>query len=509
MTISSTTRKAGPFPGNGVTVALPFTFKVFTAADVLAVQAVTATGVETTLALGTDYTVSLNADQDTTPGGTLTLVTAHATGTTVTLTTQIENTQGTDLTNLGGFYPKVINDALDRATIQIQQLAEKLSRVLTFGISSGASGTLPNPSPLSVLGWNAAGTALQNFAGGASAAVSSFMATVVAAVDAVAAQTALGATTVGRALFGAADAAAARTAIGAQVAGSYATSGANTNITSLSGSNALLINSATTSKPAVRQTVLSGPVDTNGFAAFGGSTGSTTVTASGTLVATAANGYAMGGGVDYTGTITNPSWTGLSTNGTMYLYLDIAANGTCTTGSTTLAPTYRWGGADVTTNNQATFNIQEMQMKVGNGATAVQTFRVFVGQVTVAGAVVTAITWYALQGRYDSGYTSTLPGVGTAVSRNANLGVDLGVATKLELQCLTAEAGYGAGDVVTEITVGSTSGTGSAQVTRTRNTVGFTSGSSSAFFLQNKTTGASVALTAANWAYKLTAYRGW
>jgi len=227
VTISSTIRKAGPYPGNGLSVALPFEFKVFTAADVLAVKAVTATGAETALTLGTDYTVSLNADQDAMPGGTLTLVTAHATGTTVTLTTQIENTQGTDLTNLGGFYPKVINDALDRATIQIQQLAEKLSRVLTFGISSGASGSLPNPTPLGLLGWNAAGTALQNFVGAASASVSTFMANVVAAVDEVAAQTALGATAVGRAVFAAANAAAARLAIGA------AASGANADITSL------------------------------------------------------------------------------------------------------------------------------------------------------------------------------------------------------------------------------------------------------------------------------------
>ena len=233
MTISSTTRKAGPFPGNGVTVALPFTFKVFTSTDVLAVKAVTATGVETTLTLGTDYTVSLNPNQNANPGGTLTLTAAHATGTTVTLASQVANTQGTDLTNAGGFYPAVINDALDRATIQIQQLAEKLSRVLTFGISSGASGTLPNPTPLGLLGWNSAGTALQNFAGVAGAAVSTFMANVVAAVDAAAAQTALGASVVGRAVFGAVDAAAARIALGAQVAGNYADAGANTNITKL------------------------------------------------------------------------------------------------------------------------------------------------------------------------------------------------------------------------------------------------------------------------------------
>jgi len=100
----------------------------------------------------------------------------------------------------------------------------------------------------------------------------------------------------------------------------------------------------------VRQTVELGPVDTNGFASFGGSTGSTTVTASGTLYLNAANGM-----VNRRGSITNPSWTGASTNGTMYAYLDIAADGSCTSGLSTLAPTYRWGGADVVTSGQFTF----------------------------------------------------------------------------------------------------------------------------------------------------------
>jgi hypothetical protein len=216
---------------------------------------------------------------------------------------------------------------------------------------------------------------------------------------------------VGGQLFTAANAAAARSAIGA------AETGANNDILSLGALTTVPAVVTAAMTPPVRQTVLSGPVDTSGLAAFGGSTGSTTVTAAGTLTATASNGVAG----DRTGSIVNPSWTGLSTNGAMFLYLDIAANGTCTTGSTTLAPTYRWGGADVTTNNQATFNIQEMQMKVGNGATAAQTYRVFVGEVTVAGAVVTAITWYALMGRYSSGRFAIA--ASTAYNRNHNIGV--------------------------------------------------------------------------------------
>jgi len=200
--------------------------------------------------------------------------------------------------------------------------------------------------------------------------------------------------------------------------------------------------------PPERQTVLSGPVDTGGFSSFGGSTGSTTVTASGTLVATAANGFNATGQVDYTGSITNPSWTGLSTNGVMYLYLDIAAAGTCTTGSTTLEPTYRNGGADVTTNNQFTFNIQEMVGKVGNGSVATQTYRVFVGEVTVSGGVVTVITWYQLMGQYQSALYA-VPAISTRTALSHNIGCDPQyLDAKTFARFLTSWNGYTTGMVI-------------------------------------------------------------
>lgn len=284
-----------------------------------------------------------------------------------------------------------------------------------------------------------------------------------------------------------------------------AASGANSDITSLGALVTVPTVVTAAMTPPVRQTVLGGPVDTNGFAAFGGSTGSTTVTAAGTLTATAANGVAG----DRTGSMTNPSWTGLSTNGTMFLYLDIAANGTCTTGSTTLAPTYRWGGADVTTNNQFTFNIQEMVGKVGNGATAAQTYRVFVGEVTVSGAVVTAITWYALMGRFISANTTPLPAVSTAVSFNSNLGTAyvLGSAA-ITAECLVAEFGYSIGD---QIDVFATASSAVRPITpgHTRNTVYFSTNTGSAFWVHPKGGGEGVTLTAASWRYRMMINRGW
>jgi hypothetical protein len=138
MTISSTTRIAGPFVGNGTASAFPFTFKVFAAGDLDVIRLANSTGVETTLVLTTDYTVALNIDQDSNPGGTVTLVGGPlATGFTLTITSDIANLQPTDLTNQGGFYPEVITDSFDRATIQIQQMAGDVSRSIKAPISDG------------------------------------------------------------------------------------------------------------------------------------------------------------------------------------------------------------------------------------------------------------------------------------------------------------------------------------------------------------------------------------
>lgn len=170
----------------------------------------------------------------------------------------------------------------------------------------------------------------------------------------------------------------------------------------------------------VRQSVQTGPVDADGLPDFGGSTGSATVTATGALVVSAAGGHGATGAVDRVGVISNPSWAGLTTDGTMYLYLTVAADGTCTTGSTTVAPSYIEGDAYSVTSGVWSFSKAEMIGKLGNGATADQVWRVYVGQVTVAGGVVSAIAWYALRGRYESPWFAVA--ASTAYARKHNLG---------------------------------------------------------------------------------------
>lgn len=166
MTISTEDRKAGPFEGNDSTTVFPFAFKVFKAADLLVVRRNEIAELDQTLVLTTDYTVSLNADQNATPGGSITLVAGPlASNFSLVISSDLPLLQETDLTNQGGFYPKVITNALDRLTIFCQQLSEKLGRSLTLPITSpdGVSTELPFPQARYVIGWDDAATALRNF----------------------------------------------------------------------------------------------------------------------------------------------------------------------------------------------------------------------------------------------------------------------------------------------------------------------------------------------------------
>lgn len=136
MTISSEVRKAGPYTGNGVTVDFPFLFKVFSSSDVSVTIAVLATGLETVLTSG--YTVALNADQNANPGGT---VTYNPSGTpidstkTLTIGSRVPNTQGTHLLTGGAWLPGNVEDMIDRVTIEVQQLVEKVNRAIRFAFT--------------------------------------------------------------------------------------------------------------------------------------------------------------------------------------------------------------------------------------------------------------------------------------------------------------------------------------------------------------------------------------
>lgn len=137
MTISSTVRKAGPYAGNGVAVQFAFGFKVFSGADIRLIKT-DAEGAESPV-IGAVITPS--ADQEASPGGTVTLAAPLPTGWRLTIVGNLPMVQPLELTNHGGFYPRTLNDAFDRLTILAQQQAEELARSLKFQASDDAAST--------------------------------------------------------------------------------------------------------------------------------------------------------------------------------------------------------------------------------------------------------------------------------------------------------------------------------------------------------------------------------
>jgi len=166
MTVPATTRKAGPYAGNGVTTGFPFSFKVFQDADVQPVLT-DANGAATNLVLNSDFSVLLNADQDTNPGGTVTYpiqigAPVLPAGSTLTIIGGMPINQLSDITNMGRFLPQVFEDAYDKLTILIQQLKEVTDRTLQAAVGTTVKLIFPAPSSGKFLRWRSDLTGLEN-----------------------------------------------------------------------------------------------------------------------------------------------------------------------------------------------------------------------------------------------------------------------------------------------------------------------------------------------------------
>lgn len=166
MTIPATIRKAGPYSGTGAQTAWPFTFRVFAASDI-AVTIADSLGVETLLTLGSQYSVSVNANQETSPGGTVTYPISGSplpVGSRLVIVGGVPYDQVYDIPAGGNFAPTSLENQLDRAVMQIQQLRENLARALQVSVTTGANVGLPAPSANQLIGWDSGGSNLSNYA---------------------------------------------------------------------------------------------------------------------------------------------------------------------------------------------------------------------------------------------------------------------------------------------------------------------------------------------------------
>lgn len=124
-------RLAGPFTAEGAT-NLPFGFKIFDPTDVFVAASTDPNVSSTALVYGRDYSVKMNADQDAVPGGTVVLNSPISSGQVVVVGSAVAYTQNMQLTNYSRFPPEIINEAMDRVVVQIQQLVELTGRTISL-----------------------------------------------------------------------------------------------------------------------------------------------------------------------------------------------------------------------------------------------------------------------------------------------------------------------------------------------------------------------------------------
>ena len=142
MAINTTTRQTTAFTsGNN----FAFAFKVYETFDVRVIRIQTSNGAESILNLNSDYTVTLNDDQNANPGGTVTLVSGGSpvnlgSGFNIVITSVVAPLQQTEITNQGGFFPEVINDVLDKAAILDQQQQSILDKTIRFPLTQTVGG---------------------------------------------------------------------------------------------------------------------------------------------------------------------------------------------------------------------------------------------------------------------------------------------------------------------------------------------------------------------------------
>ena len=131
-------RLAGPFTSEGQS-RLPFGFLIFEKTDVYVATADDPEAQAKMLVYGQDYSVEMNADQTATPGGTVVLTTPIVKGHIFVVGSAVAYTQNMQLTNYSRFPPEIINEAMDRVVVQIQQLVERLGRTLSVPPTSDST----------------------------------------------------------------------------------------------------------------------------------------------------------------------------------------------------------------------------------------------------------------------------------------------------------------------------------------------------------------------------------
>lgn len=161
MTIQSQTTRVD-YTGNGATTNFPVPFYWLQDTDLLVIRTDNAYTPPTvaTLALTTDYVVTGSGNQS---GGSITTTVAPTATQKLSILRNVPFTQLTHYVPNDPFPAASHEQALDKLTMETQQLNEGLSRSITLPPNAtGLSTNLPLPVASQLIGWNPTATALQN-----------------------------------------------------------------------------------------------------------------------------------------------------------------------------------------------------------------------------------------------------------------------------------------------------------------------------------------------------------
>jgi hypothetical protein len=164
MSVTSTSNKAGPYLGNGVTTQFNYNFPIFALSDVKVY--ITDLGGSTTL-VTSGYQVVPNNPLDYSTGGHVTYPypsgTVLPTGYKLTLLRVLPLDQPNNLRNVGNWDANVFENMYDRLTMMIQQINEVVRRANVADITQNSGVyTYPVPAPGKAILWNASGTGFIN-----------------------------------------------------------------------------------------------------------------------------------------------------------------------------------------------------------------------------------------------------------------------------------------------------------------------------------------------------------
>lgn len=158
MTVTSETYK-NTYSCNGSQTVFPYTFKVFEDDELEVILYTIADGTETILTLTSNYTVSGAGDAR---GGNVTTVSTYSSAYKLVIRRNLALKQEIDPVESDPNRAATTEEAYDRAVMRDQQLQEQLDRVVLQNATATASITYPLPVANNLIGWDSAGTNLEN-----------------------------------------------------------------------------------------------------------------------------------------------------------------------------------------------------------------------------------------------------------------------------------------------------------------------------------------------------------